>query len=311
MGVRAPSDKRFRRSRVKPSGRRLASRLRWRRLGQVFVLLALVAYAVDRAAKLVLNASGLAIDQIEVQGHTQLSTGEVLALVSGLRGQNILTAQIDTWRNRLVMSPWVKDAALRKVMPSKIKITVLEKAPVSLGRVDKELYLIDEHGDVIDKDGPQYDFDLPIVDGLFERIAGQHAEDLPAHAVVDGPIAVSATQRQGLAERTSLDRHNSAGHPLHLCRDDRRRQDPGRCRSQMSSRQRGVQFDPHPLVIDLVAPEEIVAELTNQLLTVPPTNGEHSLLTKNLREDLAHLTAPAAVQQAVGNLMRLPQYQLC
>ena len=182
MGVRAPSDKRFRRSHVKPSGRRLASRLRWRRLGQVFVLLALVAYAVDRAAKLVLNASGLAIDQIEVQGHTQLSTGEVLALVSGLRGQNILTAQIDTWRNRLVMSPWVKDAALRKVMPSKIKITVLEKAPVSLGRVDKELYLIDEHGDVIDKDGPQYDFDLPIVDGLFERVDAGPPVVAPARA---------------------------------------------------------------------------------------------------------------------------------
>jgi uncharacterized protein (DUF1800 family) len=86
---------------------------------------------------------------------------------------------------------------------------------------------------------------------------------------------------------------------------------PGDVDPQMRSRQRGVQFDPHPLVNDLVAPEEIVAELTNQLLTVPPTNGEHRLLTKNLREDLAHLTASAAVQQAVGNLMRLPQYQLC
>ncbi|HCN09520.1 MAG TPA: DUF1800 domain-containing protein [Lentisphaeria bacterium] len=86
---------------------------------------------------------------------------------------------------------------------------------------------------------------------------------------------------------------------------------PGDVDPQMRSRQRGVQFDPHPLVNDLVAPEEIIAELTNQLLTVPPTNGEHSLLTKNLREDLAHLTASAAVQQAVGNLMRLPQYQLC
>ena len=80
---------------------------------------------------------------------------------------------------------------------------------------------------------------------------------------------------------------------------------------QMRRRQRGLQFDPHLLVSDLVAPEEIIAELTNQLLAVPPTDGEHRLLTESLREDLAHLTAPASVQQAVGNLMRLPQYQLC
>ncbi|MFM1549276.1 MAG: DUF1800 family protein [Lentisphaeria bacterium] len=86
---------------------------------------------------------------------------------------------------------------------------------------------------------------------------------------------------------------------------------PGDVDPQMRRRQRGVQFDPHPLVNDLVAPEEIVAELTNQLLAVPPTNSEHSRLTKALREDLTHLAMPAAVQQAVGNLMRLPQYQLC
>ncbi|MDP7396646.1 MAG: DUF1800 domain-containing protein [Lentisphaeria bacterium] len=86
---------------------------------------------------------------------------------------------------------------------------------------------------------------------------------------------------------------------------------PGDVDPRRRGRRRGVQFDPYPLVNDLVAPEEIIAELTNQLLTVPPTDGEHRLLTKNLQQDLAQLAAPAAVQQAVGNLMRLPQYQLC
>ena len=170
MGVRAPADKRFHRSHIKPSRRRSI----WqqvRRLGQTVVLLVLVGYALHRATDWVLTTSMLAINRIEVEGLSRFSEGEFNALVSLLHGQNILTIDLDGWRNRLTASPWVKDVEFRRVMPSTIQIIVSEKMPVGVGRFGERLYLIDEQGVVIDEHGPQYgDFDLPIVDNLFVHL---------------------------------------------------------------------------------------------------------------------------------------------
>ena len=131
----------------------------------------LLVYAGYRATDLVLNAPALAIDRLEIRGHERLSTGEVVALVGGLRGHNILTADLEAWRLRLIASPWVKDAALRKVVPSTVEIVVSERTPIGLGRVEERLYLVDERGTLIDEHGPQYaEFDLPIVDGLADSV---------------------------------------------------------------------------------------------------------------------------------------------
>ena len=170
MGVRAPADKRFHRSHIKPSRRRSI----WqqvRRFGRTVVLLVLVGYALHRATDWVLTTSMLAINKIEVEGLSRFSEGEFDALVSLLHGQNILTIDLDGWRNRLTASPWVKDVEFRRVMPSTIQIVVSEKMPVGIGRFGERLYLIDDQGVVIDEYGPQYgDFDLPIVDNLFAHL---------------------------------------------------------------------------------------------------------------------------------------------
>jgi len=44
---------------------------------------------------------------------------------------------------------------------------VLERQPIGIGRINTDMYLVDERGVVIDQYGPQYaDLDLPIIDGL-------------------------------------------------------------------------------------------------------------------------------------------------
>ena len=167
MAVRAPADKRFRRAQLRPARRRRSWRPVWSRIVRSSLVLMLVLYAGYRATDLILNASALAIDRFEIRGNERLSTGEVLALVAGLQGENILTADLEAWRRRLMRSPWVKDAALRKVVPSTIVVVVSERMPVALGRVSGRLYLVDGRGTFIDEYGPQHtEFDLPIIDGL-------------------------------------------------------------------------------------------------------------------------------------------------
>ena len=102
-----------------------------------------------------------------VRGQSRLSTGEVLALVEGLRGRNILSVRLDEWQQRLLSSPWVESATIRSVLPATLEITVNERRPVGIGRLGTSMYLIDAQGVIIDEYGPAHaDIDLPIIDGL-------------------------------------------------------------------------------------------------------------------------------------------------
>ena len=161
------TDKRFRRAHVKPSRRRSpASKHAWL-AARLLVLALLLGYAGYRGVALVAEASSLQIAHMTVRGHERLSAGEVLALVEGLRGQNILAVSLDEWQRKLLSSPWVESATIRRVLPSTVEILVRERQPMGIGRIGTAMYLIDGRGVIIDEYGPAYaDIDLPIIDGI-------------------------------------------------------------------------------------------------------------------------------------------------
>src|SRR5678815_350613 len=92
-----------------------------------------------------------------------------------------VTTDLSAWRRRLMSSPWVRDAALRRSLPSTVDVMVWERAPIGIGRINGNLYLVDEHGVVIDDYGPKYaDLDLPIIDGLTASSGGNVADEARA-----------------------------------------------------------------------------------------------------------------------------------
>jgi cell division septal protein FtsQ len=173
--VAAPADKRFRRAQMKPARKRqVAGRQAWL-IVRVVLLLGVAVYAGWRGTALVLGAPALQISRLSVRGNERLSSGEVLALLDGLRGANILTVDLGAWRTRLLASPWVEDAHLRRELPSRIDIDVRERRPIGIARLGGVAYLVDARGVVIDEFGPNYaDLDLPLIDGL-AAAPGDHA----------------------------------------------------------------------------------------------------------------------------------------
>jgi len=207
----ATVDKRFRRAHVKPARRRAG----WRAVAQPVAkgsLVALVtAYALYRGATMAAHAHVLTVDRIVVSGNERLSKGEVIAVLSGLRGESLLFTNLDAWRTRLLASPWVKDAALRRSLPATIEVAVLERSPVGVARMNGELYLVDERGVIIDQFGPQYaDLDLPIVDGL---AAGGDSMADEGRAELAARVIAAVRARPALAKRLSQvdvsDSHNA------------------------------------------------------------------------------------------------------
>ena len=168
--VSAPADKRFRRAHVKPARRRRAWRTLVRPLLKMVAIAALLVFALYRVAVVAAHAHMLQIDRIVVTGNERLSKAEVLNLLNGMRGSSLVWTDLDRWRARLLTSAWVRDASLRRSLPSTVEVAISERQPVGIGRINGEMYLVDERGIVIDPYGPQYaDFDLPIIDGLSVR----------------------------------------------------------------------------------------------------------------------------------------------
>jgi cell division septal protein FtsQ len=202
--VAAPADRRFRRAHVKPGRRRRGWRALVAPIARIAALALLVGFACYRLTDIVAQAHVLEVDRIVVRGNERLSHGEVMAVLTGLRGESLIWTDLDSWRVRLLASPWVRDAALRRSLPSTVEVVIAERQPIGIGRLNGDMYLVDEHGVVIDQYGPQYaDLDLPIIDGL----SADSANGAPAADAARADLAwrvIAALQPQPeIADRLS------------------------------------------------------------------------------------------------------------
>jgi cell division protein FtsQ len=206
----AMTDKRFKRAHVKPSRKRSAGATHLWTIVRVLVLTVLFGYAAYQGVTLIAAAPSLQIGHMQVRGNERLATGEVLALVEGLRGQNILAVRLDEWQQKLLSSPWVESATIRRVVPSTVEITVHERRPMGIGRIGTAMYLIDHQGVIIDEYGPAYaDIDLPIIDGLAASPQdGGSIVDIARAEFAAAAIAALATRPEILKQISQIDVSN-------------------------------------------------------------------------------------------------------
>jgi cell division protein FtsQ len=200
--VAAPADKRFRRSKVSPARKR-RWRPSWWMVARVGAATIVVGFALYATIGFVLASEALTVTHITVQGHQRLSRGEVLGLLEGLSGASIVMTDLESWRQRLLESPWVTDASIRRVFPGTLTIVIEERQPIGIGRIKGRLLLIDETGAVIDEFGPNYaDLDLPIIDGLAAGGAENESVD-EARAALAGRLMSELAHRPTLAGQVS------------------------------------------------------------------------------------------------------------
>ncbi len=128
------------------AARRLAwlPRPRWRLLISLLAALALLIGAV-----VVLNSPLLEIRTVTVRGTAHL-TPEAVAQLSGLRGENLLVADLDAARQRLLALPLVKAVAISREWPNRVRVVVTERTPWARWEAEGQVYAIDDAGVVLD-----------------------------------------------------------------------------------------------------------------------------------------------------------------
>src|SRR5579863_2507180 len=147
------------------------------------------------------NALGLRIAAISLSGEKEVSREEVLT-TAGVTGRaSLLFLDADAARTRLLANPWIADAAVLKLYPNRLQITITERHAFALWQKDGRVSVIAADGTVLEPFVENRYFGLPLVVG---RDAERQAKDFLA--IVDRyPVVRSALRASILVAQRRWD----------------------------------------------------------------------------------------------------------
>jgi len=94
----------------------------------------------------VTSSTGLAITHVAVTGQIETSEIDVLGQL-GLDGStSMIGFDVDAARARIMELPWVQDAAVSKIYPDTVRVSLSERKAFAIWQHDDELTLIDKDG---------------------------------------------------------------------------------------------------------------------------------------------------------------------
>ncbi len=103
--------------------------------------------------------------QVELAGNKYVSRAAVLEIFSGDRGRSVLLIPLEERRRQLETLAWVEQAVVRRALPNRIEVELVERVPVAFLRQGSDLALADAHGVILDRP-VEGDFHFPVVTGI-------------------------------------------------------------------------------------------------------------------------------------------------
>lgn len=128
------------------------------------LILGLLGTGLIYTYRLVTTTPALGLTEISVSGNQRLAYGQVLE-IAGLRlGQNSLGVNVTRVESALSQNPWVEFVTVRRELPDKLFITLVERQPSFWVRQDGQLYFADGEGKIITQLNPGDSASLPLLE---------------------------------------------------------------------------------------------------------------------------------------------------
>ncbi|HMN73737.1 MAG TPA: FtsQ-type POTRA domain-containing protein [Rhodoblastus sp.] len=127
---------------------------------------------VGTPGDLLARALGMGVDTVTISGISELSEKEILTY-AGVKARNSLPyLDAEGMRTRLRSMPMVRDAEVRKLYPSRLAITIVERQPYALWQKDGQISIVSADGVPIDTLHDERYATLPLIvgDGANERL---------------------------------------------------------------------------------------------------------------------------------------------
>lgn len=131
------------------------------------ILLLVIVFAIG-AVFLSLNwRDDRAIEKITISGNYTITRDEILS-VARLKDSliNLNEINIDIIQDRISKHPEIKKVFVSKVLPSELKVEIIERRPVAILSTGNELKLIDDELEVFPFKNYSKLYDLPVISGV-------------------------------------------------------------------------------------------------------------------------------------------------
>ena len=100
---------------------------------------------------LLLTSPILSVRKVDVEGVVYADTDLISSIVESVKGEPILTVDLDAAEKKLLAIPWVRQARVSMHLPARVTIEVVERSPIAFFRsVDGFNRVIDRDGRVLD-----------------------------------------------------------------------------------------------------------------------------------------------------------------
>lgn len=120
---------------------------------------------VERSLKTAAVSTGFEIQKITLIGAHQTAYDEVLEAVGPVIGTSSLHFDLDGALDRVESLGWVRSAAVSRLLPNTVHVSIRERVPAAIWQVSGRLQLVDANGVIIrEVSGPEYAY-LPLIVG--------------------------------------------------------------------------------------------------------------------------------------------------
>ena len=166
----------FKRAGAKAPVKRIQRKLivRGKHIILFFILLAGFFFGLARSYIYLVGCDDFRVRKIEVAGGQDFVVRDIRAVLDASRLGNLLLLDIEVLRDRIESHRWVKEARVRKVFPSSLKVEITERKPAALLRIGESYLMINEDGVGLERLASRENSDLPV---LLDRSSFQNRYD--------------------------------------------------------------------------------------------------------------------------------------
>jgi cell division protein FtsQ len=151
-----------------------------------------VAAEVQDLCDGIANAAGFRISEVALSGEHQLTRAEILALAGVTGTSSLLFLDAAHARARLIANPWIAEATVLKLYPSRLRIGVRERRAFALWQKAGQVSLIADDGTVLEPSVPPRFAGLPILVGQGAEHAGAgFLAELNRYPVLAGQVTAA------------------------------------------------------------------------------------------------------------------------
>ncbi|MGB6482166.1 MAG: FtsQ-type POTRA domain-containing protein [Candidatus Acidiferrales bacterium] len=134
----------------------------------IVVLVVACAGALFAIGEFLLTSPAMALaspSQVDLSGNHFVARSSVLEVFSPDRGRSVLRVPLAKRRAEIEALPWVERATVRRALPNRIEVEIVERTPIAFLRDGADLFLVDNQGMILDRP-LEADFRFPVVTGI-------------------------------------------------------------------------------------------------------------------------------------------------